>query len=147
MEADSGLGFLHAITTKRSFGLVWGNDDDISTPEMTFEDSRECIVGYVPGSRRKRAAALKMWSDDHHDFATLYLPDDVWKFQRASSKRLVSMVAATSSVTGGDGGWVPREQHRGRRVADPEPVRRGADGGASEPAAAGPRADQRCAWA
>ena len=115
MEADSGLGFLHAITTKRSFGLVWGNDDDISTPEMTFEDSRECIVGYVPGSRRKRAAALKMWSDDHHDFATLYLPDDVWKFQRASSKRLVSMVAATSSVTGGDGGWVPRE-HTGDDV-------------------------------
>jgi len=59
MEADSGLGFLHAITTKRSFGLVWGNDDDISTPEMTFEDSRECIVGYVPGSRRKRCRGIE----------------------------------------------------------------------------------------
>lgn len=109
-EADSGLGFLHAITTSRGFGLVWGNPDDESTPEMTFEDSRECIVGYVPGSRRKRAAALKTWSDDKLDFATLYLPDDVWKFQRPTQQADPYRADATSGgvIARGQGGWVER---------------------------------------
>lgn len=113
MEADSGLGFLHAITTSRGFGLVWGNDEDLSTPEMTFEDSRECIVGYVPGSRRKRAAALKVWSDDKLDYATLYLPDEVWKFKRTRQESVASQLNGTSNSTSrialSDSEWLPRQ--------------------------------------
>jgi hypothetical protein len=69
---------------------VWGDPDDPETPEVTFEDASQCIVAYVPGSRRKRRAALKRWDDGQVSFATLYLPDEVWKFERptlgASSK-------------------------------------------------------------
>lgn len=83
LDADSQLGFLGAINSARSFVLVWGNPDDEETPEVTFEDASQCIVVYEPGSRRRRRAALKRWDDGSDSYATLYLPDSVWKFKRA----------------------------------------------------------------
>lgn len=82
LDADSQLGFLGAVNSARSFALVWGDPDDPGTPEVTFEDASTCIVAYVPGSRRKRVAALKRWEDGDDVFAILYLPDSVWKFKR-----------------------------------------------------------------
>ncbi|QDH92108.1 portal protein [Streptomyces phage Dubu] len=82
LDADSQLGFLGAVNSGRSFVLVWGNPDDPETPEVTFEDAAQCVIAYVPGSRRKRRAALKRWDDGTMSYATLYLPDQVWKFQR-----------------------------------------------------------------
>lgn len=82
LDADSQLGFLGAVNSARSFVLVWGDPTDEQTPTVTFEDASQCIVVYEPGSRRERRAALKQWQDGHHDFATLYLPDEVWKFSR-----------------------------------------------------------------
>lgn len=83
LDADSQLGFLGAVNSARSFVLVWGNPDDESTPEVTFEDASQCIVVYQPGSRRRRRAALKRWDDGGVSFATLYLPHEVWKFERS----------------------------------------------------------------
>jgi hypothetical protein len=82
LDADSQLGFLGAVNSGRSFVLVWGNPDDEETPEVTFEDAAQCIVAYAPGSRRRRVAALKRWDDGGRSFATLYLADEVWKFER-----------------------------------------------------------------
>lgn len=82
LDADSQLGFLGAVNSARSFALVWGNPDDEENPEVTFEDASQCVVVYEPGSRRRRRAALKRWQDGFMDYATLYLPDEVWKFQR-----------------------------------------------------------------
>ncbi|MGW3724826.1 phage portal protein [Streptomyces sp. NPDC000851] len=83
LDADSQLGFLGAVNSARSFVLVWGDPDDPDTPEVTFEDASQCIVAYVPGSRRRRRAGLKRWEDGGEDYATLYLPDEVWKFKRS----------------------------------------------------------------
>jgi hypothetical protein len=82
LDADSQLGFLGSVVNARSFLLVWGNPADEEMPVVTFEDPGQCIVAYEPGSRRLRRAALKRWQDGNEDFATLYLPDEVWKFQR-----------------------------------------------------------------
>lgn len=82
LDADSQLGFLGAVNSARSFVLVWGDPDNPDTPEVTFEDASTCIVQYWPGSRRKRRAALKRWEDGSDVYATLYLPDEVWKFKR-----------------------------------------------------------------
>lgn len=82
LDADSQLGFLGAVNSSRSFVLVWGNPDDESTPEVTFEDASQCIIAYWPGSRRRRRAALKRWDDGQSSYATLYLPTEVWKFER-----------------------------------------------------------------
>ncbi|MFH8369188.1 phage portal protein [Streptomyces sp. NPDC018031] len=82
LDADSQLGFLGAVNSARAFVLVWGDPDDEDTPIVTFEDARQCIIAYEPGSRRRRRAALKRWEDGNAEFATLYLPDQVWKFAR-----------------------------------------------------------------
>src|SRR5690606_19092835 len=84
LDADSQLGVVGAVNSARSYVLVWGNPDDEDTPEVTFEDASQCIVVYEPGSRRKRRAALKRWDDGTTAYATLYLPGEVWKFQRAT---------------------------------------------------------------
>jgi hypothetical protein len=84
LDADSQLGFLGAVNSGRSFVVVWGNPDDDDTPEVTFEDAAHCIIAYEPGSRRRRRAALKMWEDGGETHATLYLPDEVWKFTQTT---------------------------------------------------------------
>jgi hypothetical protein len=108
LDADSQLGFLGAVNSGRSFVLVWGNPDDPETPEVTFEDASQCIVVYQPGSRRKRRAALKRWEDGGFDYATLYLPDEVWKFRRAhlsTPRKSLVMLQADDEMDG----WQPRE--------------------------------------
>ncbi|MFF9123169.1 phage portal protein [Streptomyces sp. NPDC014889] len=85
LDADSQLGFLGAGYGARAYVLVWGDPDDEETPEVTFEDARQAIVMYEPGSRRKRKAALKSWRDGSRVYCTLYLKDQVWKLQRAVS--------------------------------------------------------------
>ncbi|ADE43447.1 portal protein [Streptomyces phage phiSASD1] len=108
LDADSQLGFLGAVNSARSFILVWGNPDDEETPEVTFEDAAQCIVAYAPGSRRKRVAALKCWDDGPRSFATLYLADEVWKFERptiGTSSKTVQEQASDQELEA----WVLRD--------------------------------------
>ncbi|MFI8830539.1 phage portal protein [Streptomyces afghaniensis] len=108
LDADSQLGFLGAVNSARSFVLVWGNPDDPDTPEVTFEDASQCIVVYEAGSRRKRRAALKRWDDGSHSYATLYLPTEVWKFERpllGPSTSTPQMQQAEDEIRS----WEPRE--------------------------------------
>lgn len=91
LDADAQLGFLGAGIARRSFVLVWGDPDDESTPEVTFEDARECVVAYEPGSRRKRRAGLKRWQDGYSEYATLYLPTETWKFKRPLLRQMKSL--------------------------------------------------------
>ncbi|WP_329544701.1 phage portal protein [Streptomyces sp. NBC_01356] len=103
LDADSQLGFLGAVNSSRSFVLVWGNPDDDETPEVTFEDATQCIVAYQPGSRRRRRAALKRWDDGGRAYATLYLPREVWKFERSllgTSKSSPQMQAVDEELAG-----------------------------------------------
>ncbi|WP_223772940.1 phage portal protein [Streptomyces sp. 135] len=108
LDADSQLGFLGAVNAGRSFVLVWGNPDDPDTPEVTFEDAAQCIVAYEPGSRRKRRAALKRWDDGNVSYATLYLADSVWKFERpilGASSKSPQMQAVDEELNR----WEPRD--------------------------------------
>lgn len=107
LDADSQLGFLGAVNAGRSFVLVWGDPDEPDTPCVTFEDASQCVVVYEPGSRRKRRAAMKKWQDGNRDFATLYLPDEVWKFSRPLSRQEKSPQMA--SVDDEIERWTPRE--------------------------------------
>jgi len=80
MESQASQGFLHSIIARRSYVLVWGDDDD--APVATWERADQMIVEYDVERPRTRVAALKTWCDDTTEFATLYTPDQVWKFQR-----------------------------------------------------------------
>lgn len=114
LDADSQLGFLGAVTGARCFVLVWGDPDDPDMPCVTFEDASQSIVAYEPGSRRHRRAALKRWQDGNVDFATLYLKDEVWKFERPLSQQDKSPQEA--DVDEALKRWSPREM-----VDEPNP--------------------------
>lgn len=94
LDADFGLAAVDSLALKRSFVTVWGNPDDDETPEITFEHPSQAIIGYQPGSRRRRVASLKLWTEGNTEYATLGLPDEVWKLQRRAT-------------AGADGLWVP----------------------------------------
>lgn len=79
LEAQSAQGFLASTIAKRSFVLVWGDEDD--RPVVSWEHPSQVVVDYEPGTRRRRAA-LKAWIDDRTEYATLYLDDGVYKFER-----------------------------------------------------------------
>ncbi|MEU9400550.1 phage portal protein [Streptomyces sp. NPDC048242] len=116
LDADSQLGFLGAGYGERAYVLVWGDPDDEETPEVTFEDARQAIVMYEPGSRRKRKAALKSWRDGSRVYCTLYLKDEVWKLERAYSPepRKSAAMEAAEDLTHGfelrDTGMAPNPQ-------------------------------------
>lgn len=114
LDADSQLGFLAAVIGGRCFLLVWGDPDDEDTPVVTFEDPQQCAVVYEPGSRRKRRAAIKRWQDGNCDYATLYLPDEVWKFERALT--MLEKSPQMASVDEELKTWQPREL-----VTEPNP--------------------------
>lgn len=108
LDADSQLGFLGAVISARCHVLVWGDPKDPSLPVVTFEDATSSIVLYEPGSRRRRRAALKMWQDGSTEYATLYLPTEVWKLKRAygpAPRKSPQMAEADEAVKV----WLPRE--------------------------------------
>ncbi|SFE54821.1 Phage portal protein, SPP1 Gp6-like [Actinopolyspora alba] len=130
LDADSQLGFLSSVVANRSYVLVWGNPDDESTPVVTFEDARSCVIAYEPGSRRKRRAALRRWQDGDVEQAVLYLPDEVWKFERSLVKpeKSPQMTAADADLDEieeedtGPGPWQPREMGDAEPNPQPNPM-------------------------
>lgn len=74
------VGFEEALKVGLCPMLIWPETVDGETVvSWTIEDPDETIVAYEPGSRRKRAAALKSFKDDADgtEYATLWLPDAV----------------------------------------------------------------------
>lgn len=78
---QSSQGFLETIVAKRSFVLVWGNENN--EPYATWEHPSQVIVDYDPASNgRRKTAALKAWVDGEREFIYLYTPTEVWKWER-----------------------------------------------------------------
>lgn len=106
-DAYSDLAFLDAIIAKRSFALVWADSD--GNPAITWEHPSQAIVEYDAETRR-RSAGAKVWADETTEYATLYLPDQVWKFQRdklSNDQQRESGLYVVSRAI--DGGWKPRQ--------------------------------------
>lgn len=81
MDAQSSQGFLTSFIAKRSYVLVWpGADGDA---DITWEHPSNVEIQYDWMNPRLRTAALKSWVDDTTEYATLYTPDFLYKWQRA----------------------------------------------------------------
>lgn len=86
LDADSQIAHLEALICSEAYGLVDPFTEAGQIPEITIEHPTQTIVEYSPGSRKKRAAALKCWvEDDGRKMSTLYLPDEIWKFEAPKS--------------------------------------------------------------
>lgn len=106
LDAESQLAHTEALINGRAYALVWapGDGDDPRYPRITIEHPTEMIVAAAAGDRRRRMAAMKRWIDDSgFVFATLYLPDGLYKYR--SDQKLKSVQLSTVTLTK----WVPRE--------------------------------------
>lgn len=107
LDADSKLGHREAVKCGESYVLVDPNGGD---PRITVEHPIEAIVAMAPGSRRQRLAGLKRWvDDDGFVYATLYLPNEIYKFQ---SQRKAPSYVGSGKVNWQRRGDDPGGSHR-----------------------------------
>lgn len=110
MEMQSSSGFVTTLTTSRSFVIVWG-DKYTDEPVVTWEHPSNVEIEYDWANPLIRKAALKTWLDDEKEYATLYTPGSVWKFERSRSSALNerdSQVKQAREVSESSGSWAPR---------------------------------------
>ncbi|MET9425658.1 phage portal protein [Streptomyces sp. NPDC006540] len=79
-DVEFNLAALESLISGRSFALVW-KPDGVET-EITFHNVDQAAVEYVPGRRNLRRYGLIRWSEDAYDFATLFTPSFVFRYQR-----------------------------------------------------------------
>jgi len=102
LDAESQLAHTEALINGRAYILVW--DGEPGNPSITVEHPTEMVCATAAGNRRVRTAAMKRWLDDSgYIFATLYLPDGLYKFR--SRSKVTSNRISTVSPTN----WQPRE--------------------------------------
>lgn len=111
--ADRGVSeaFQVFIVASRAFALVSPNPRDESTPRITFEHPSQAIVEYDPETGERRFG-LVTWSDDQRDYATLYTPDEMWRYWRKTGQ---GQGEATATQPTPLDGWEPRD-------VDPNPA-------------------------
>lgn len=109
-------GVITTLAAKRTFVTVWGDRND--EPVVTFEHPSSVEIEYDWENPRKRKAALKTWVDEDLEYATLYTPDELFKWQRARQKPKndrESQAKQSKQGYAADGGWVPREMRDGEQ--------------------------------
>lgn len=140
-RAEAAAGMQTALqvraAARRSFALVAPGQTDL-TPRITFENPEQAIVDTDPATQERRAGLI-VWADDKHEFATLYTPNQVWKFQRDVTEdrheratRAVDLTGGWETRTYGIGkddphgtnplGEVPLVELRNRDLLDDEPM-------------------------
>lgn len=126
-ERGSSEAFVVMLAASRAYSLVWGNPLDEDTPSVTWERPDQAIVGY-DSETGARVAALKLWRDDTKEYATLYRPDFVWKFERSTYAQSGVSVAGLivpseySDRTHAGGGWNPRHGKQDDAWPIPNPL-------------------------
>ncbi len=117
-ERGSSQGWVVMLAASRMFALVWGNPRDEETPRITWERPENCIVGY-DADTGEAVAGLKLWNDEAFEFATLYLPTEVWKFQRRTGTAgFVNLIVPSTYA----GGWGPRQPAGDQAWPIPNPI-------------------------
>ncbi len=89
LDADWSIAQEEALKIGRCPVLVWPDDENPDHINVTVEDADEVIVAYAPGTRRRRVAAMKTYSDGEIEYATVWLPSFVqswWRYQKSSPK-------------------------------------------------------------
>jgi hypothetical protein len=114
LDSESVMGHTEAVKDGRSYLLVGPDEYKTGYPSITVEHASQVVVEHAPGNRRIRLAALKKWRDESgYEFATLYLPDRIWKWETKEPARY--------TPTDGVGrNWVPRAgEETGRNPLSP----------------------------
>jgi hypothetical protein len=121
-DSQFSQGVVASLTAKRTFAIVWA--DSSGKPLVTFEHPSNVEIEYDWENPRLRKAALKTWVDEDLELATLYTPDELFKWQRKRpNAKQDQQSQALQSRTGhaADGGWIPRESE-GEKWIIPNPL-------------------------
>lgn len=107
-DSLSAQGFLAATVARRSFCQIWGEPD--GEPIITWKPASQAIVGYDAETGRKRVSYLSIWDDedDGYEYASLYTPEEVWKFRRQrlfKSSATKDFVLPANVILSESGGW------------------------------------------
>jgi hypothetical protein len=122
-ESDFDAGSADAVT----HALVYGRcpiSVDPAGPRLVVEDPRQVVVAYSSDGRRDRLAALKVFTDEWTGawYATLYLPDAIYRYEDVRQPRYSSTeplwtlreVSGTPAVSANPFGEVPFFELRNR---------------------------------
>ena len=102
LDSESVMAHTEAVKDGRAYILVGPDEVGTGYPQITVEHASQVVVEHAPGNRRIRLAALKKWRDDDgYEYATLYLPGRIWKWETKESTKV-----APSDGIGRN--WVPR---------------------------------------
>jgi len=92
LDAEHGAVHTEALIGGTASVLVWPNPEDpTGVPSITTEHPTEVYVDLEPGDRRKRRGALKVYTDDDEQYATLWTAADgatpamVYKWERPAN--------------------------------------------------------------
>ncbi|MFN4000876.1 phage portal protein [Microcella sp.] len=111
LDMQSSQGWVTTLTARRSFVIVWA-DRVTQEPIVTWEHPSQVEIEYDFANPMRRVAALKTWLDEEWEYATLYTPEWVWKFQRGRTTvkdQMESQAEQARSERATDGGWIMRE--------------------------------------
>lgn len=120
LAAESEQAHRTALTCARSAVTVWRGPGQV--PSITVEHPSQVYVATDMSNSMRRLAAIKIWADEwgEYEFATVYLPDRIERFQR----RLASVNGSSIRILGPDGRmflhtWAPRENVAEQALANP----------------------------
>lgn len=103
-DCDRGVSEAFAVFMAAgwSYALVHPGQSEGDMPRITWEHPSQAIVDRDPVTGDIRYG-LVAWIDDDYDYATLYTPDEVWKWRRSRSPERWDRKLPDQG-----GGWQPR---------------------------------------
>jgi hypothetical protein len=88
LDAESVMAHTEAVKDGRAYLIVGPGEGD-EAPRITVEHASQVVIAHESGNRRRRLAALKKWRDeDGYEYATLYLPDRIYKFRTKEAAKM-----------------------------------------------------------
>lgn len=86
LDADSNIAHREAGKYGRTYAMIGAPDVEGEPPLITIESPLDVIHRQSSENRRRRAAALRVFTADDGTYcATLYTPDEIWRWQRQGS--------------------------------------------------------------
>lgn len=95
LDAEAKMLHTESIKLGEAYWLIEPPRSSGDAPRITCEHPKQMIVAHAAGDRRRRLAAFKRWIDDEdgYAYATLYLPQYVYKYrseQKAKGGRKIT---------------------------------------------------------
>jgi hypothetical protein len=133
-DAGSSEAFLLFGVASRSYSLVHPASSPDGMPRLTWEHPESAIVDTDPATGIDRFGLI-VWADDKMDYATLYTPDQVFKFKKVTDQdrherngQAVDLAAGWElrdpnvEVEPNPLGEVPLSELRNQTLLDDEPI-------------------------